>query len=426
MAEYAVSRVRLWGYEVGTLTEDTRRRITFEYEPTFQRSGLEISPLHLPLGRGGVFSFPELQRKEAFQGLPGVFADALPDRFGNAVIARYFEEQGRPEDSLSPTQKLLYLGSRAMGALTFHPGVHRGPGSEEALDVQDLVEQARHVIEGNTDMAIPEIMQIGSTAGGARAKGLILWDREQNRVRSGFAKPRRGEEHWLIKFDGVTKDSGGGALHADRVPHAWGRIEYAYSQMARDAGIEMTECHLFLDGDLGHFMTRRFDRLGSQPPHVHSLAGFLHVDFNDQYVLSYEQYFDALRLLGLGQDAISQAFRRMVFSVATINFDDHPKNFAMVMSSDGLWALAPAYDVAYAEGGPWNQQHQMSIGGKFRDITRADLLRLGSNFDLSSREASQIISEVEASLEGWNRYAKAADVPKEKIAYLDGRFERLP
>jgi serine/threonine-protein kinase HipA len=143
-------------------------------------------------------------------------------------------------------------------------------------------------------------------------------------------------------------------------------------------------------------------------------------------VLSYEQYFDALRMLGLGQDAVSQAFRRMVFSVATINFDDHPKNFAMVMNSDGVWTLAPAYDVVYAEGGSWTQQHQMSIGGKFGDITRADLLPLGSKFDLSSREAARIISEVEASLDGWHRYATAADVPKEKIAYLDGRFERLP
>lgn len=192
-----------------------------------------------------------------------------------------------------------------MGALTFHPGAHRGPGLEEALDVRDLVVQARHVIEGDTDVAIPEIMQIGSSAGGARAKALILWDREQNRARSGFAKPQPGEEHWLIKFD------------------------------------------------------------------------------------------------------------------------DHPKNFAMLMNSDGVWALAPAYHVAYAEGGPWTQQHQMSIGGKFGDFTRADLLGFGSTFDLSEREASQIITEVQASLDGWHRYAKAAEVPKEKIAYLDGRFERL-
>lgn len=426
MAEYVVAHVRLWGSEVGTVTEDRQRLITFEYEPPFRRSGLEISPLHLPLSHGGVFSFPELQRKEAFQGLPGVFADALPDRFGNAVIARYFEEQGRPQDSMSPTQKLLYVGSRTMGALTFHPADRRGPGSEEALDVQDLVEQARHVIEGNTEVAIPEIMQVSSTAGGARAKAVILWDREQNQVRSGFASPRSGEEHWLIKFDGVTSDAGGVGLHADRVPQAWGRIEYVYSQMAQDAGIEMAECHLFVDGDLGHFMTRRFDRLGPQPLHVHSLAGFLHVDFNEQYVLSYEQYFDALRRLGLGQDAISQAYRRMVFSVATINFDDHPKNFAMVMSSDGRWALAPAYDVAYAEGSAWTKQHQMSITGKFRDITRTDLLSLGYKFDLSSNEASRIINEVVASLDGWTRFAKAADVPTEKIAYLVDRFERLP
>jgi serine/threonine-protein kinase HipA len=425
MAEYAVARVRLWGQEVGALTEDSTRRIAFEYEPSFQRSGLEISPLHLPLDRGGVFTFPELQRKEAFQGLPGVFADALPDRFGNAVIARYFEEQGRPHHSLSPTQKLLYIGSRAMGALTFHPEVDRRPGTEEALEIQDLVEQARHVIEGNTDVAIPEIMQVGATAGGARAKALILWDREQNRVRSGFATPRDGEESWLIKFDGVTSDSGGVGMAVHRRPQPWGRIEYVYSRMARDASIEMAECHLMRDGDLAHFMTRRFDRRGPDPLHVHTLAGFLHVDFNDQYTLSYEQYFDALRMLGLGQRSVEQAFRRMVFSVATINFDDHPKNFAMTMDREGRWALAPAYDVAYAEGGPWTRQHQMSVAGKFGGLTREDLLGFGETFDISQREVIGIIGEVVASLDGWRRYAQDAAVPREMIDHLEGRFERL-
>lgn len=426
MAEYNVARVQLWGREVGALSEDATRRIAFEFEPSFRRSGLEISPLHLPLERDGVITFPELQRKEAFQGLPGVFADALPDRFGNAVIARYFEEQGRPTDSLSPTQKLLYIGSRAMGALTFHPQVDREGGTEEALEIRGLVEQARHVIEGNTEVAIPEIMQVGASAGGARAKALILWDKEEGRIRSGFATPQEGEESWLIKFDGVTSDSGGVGMAVHRQTQPWGRIEYVYSRMARDAGIEMAECHLLREGDLAHFMTRRFDRLGPDPLHVHTLAGFLHVDFNDQYTLSYEQYFDAIRRLGLGQTAIAQAFRRMVFSIVTINFDDHPKNFAFTMDREGVWALAPAYDVAYAEGGPWTRQHQMSVGGKFRGITRAELLTFADLFDLSQRDARGILDEVLASLEGWRPYALEAEVPRERIDYMQGRFERLP
>jgi serine/threonine-protein kinase HipA len=426
MAEYTVARVKIWGRDVGALTEDSTGRIAFEYEPSFRRSGLEISPLHLPLEREGVFTFPELQRKEAFQGLPGVLADALPDRFGNAVIRRYFQEQGRPSDSLSPIQKLLYIGDRAMGALTFHPQEDRKGGTEEALEIRELVEQARHVIEGNTQVAIPEIMQVGASAGGARAKALILWDRKENRVRSGFAKPLEGEEGWLIKFDGVSSDSGGVGMNAYRNPQPWGRIEYVYSRMAQDAGIQMAECHLFREGDLAHFMTRRFDRLGPAPLHVHTLAGFLHVDFNDQYTLSYEEYFDAIRKLGLGQKAIAQAFRRMVFSMATINFDDHPKNFAFTMTPGGSWALAPAYDVAYAEGGPWTRQHQMSVGGKFRGITRAHLLAFAELFDLSRREGEEMVDQVVGALEGWRRYAREAGVPPERIEYLEGRFERLP
>jgi len=196
--------------------------------------------------------------------------------------------------------------------------------------------------------------------------------------------------------------------------------------MARDAGIEMAECQLLREGELAHFMTRRFDHIGSVPLHVHTLAGFLHVDFNDQYTLSYEQYFDAIRRLGLGQTAIAQAFRRMVFSIATINFDDHPKNFAFTMTPEGVWALAPAYDVAYAEGGPWTRQHQRSVGGKFRGITRAELLVFAGLFDLSQRDAWGIMDEVLASLEGWRAYALEAELPRERIDYMQGRFERFP
>jgi serine/threonine-protein kinase HipA len=195
--------------------------------------------------------------------------------------------------------------------------------------------------------------------------------------------------------------------------------------MARDAGIEMAECHLLREGELAHFMTRRFDRLGPDPLHVHTLAGFLHVDFNDQYTLSYEQYFDAIRMLGMGQKTIAQAFRRLVFSVATIDFDDHPKNFAFTMNREGVWSLAPAYDVAYAEGGPWTRQHQMSVGGKFRGITRADLLTFADLFDLSPREAGEMVDQVVASLKGWRGYAQEAGVPRSRMDYLEGRFERL-
>jgi serine/threonine-protein kinase HipA len=424
MADYATARVSLWGQDVGALAESDAGRITFEYEPGFRATGLEISPIHLPLDRAGPVEFPELARRPAFLGLPGVFADALPDRFGNEIIKRYFEARGRPADAMSPLQRLLYIGDRAMGALTFHPALPSEDSTEEALEVRTLVDQARRIIEGDAPVAVPEIMQVGGSAGGARAKALVLWHRGENRIRSGHARPRPGEEPWLIKFDGVTRDAAGQGMHVDRHPSPWGRIEYTYARMATDAGVEMSDTHLLQDGDLGHFMTRRFDRPDSgERLHMHSLGGIQHVDYNDQFVFSYEAFFDTVRALGLGQQAVDQAFRRMVFAVATVNYDDHVKNSAFLMRRSGAWSLAPAFDVAYAENADWTRQHQMSVNGKFRGVTRADLLAVGALFDVPA-DGARIIDDVMESLASWRAYAEEAGVPDAMIDHLEGRFEQ--
>jgi serine/threonine-protein kinase HipA len=424
MADYATARVRLWGHDVGMLAESDAGRITFEYEPGFRATGLEISPLHLPLDRMGPVEFRELARRPAFMGLPGVFADALPDRFGNEIIKRYFESRGRPADAMSPLQRLLYIGDRAMGALTFHPALPSEDSTEEALEVRTLVDQARMIIEGDAGIAVPEIMQVGGSAGGARAKALVLWHRRENRIRSGHARARPGEEPWLIKLDGVTRDAAGQGMHVDRHPSPWGRIEYTYARMATDAGVEMTETHLLGDGDLGHFMTRRFDRSDSgERLHMHSLGGIQHVDYNDQFAFSYEAYFDTVRALGLGQRAVDQAFRRMVFAVATVNYDDHVKNCAFLMRPSGAWSLAPAFDVAYAENAEWTRQHQMSVNEKYRDVTRGDLLAVGGLFDVPA-DGARIIDDVMESLASWRTYAEEAGVPDAMVDYLEGRFER--
>ena len=433
MNGYTTVRVRLWGREVGILLESERGgRITFEYDHGFRDSGLEISPILLPLSRAGPVSFPELARKPAFAALPGVFADALPDRFGNAVIRRYFEARGRPQDAWSPLQRLRYVGDRAMGALEFRPLHDPGPGTEEALEVRALVDQARRLIEGDVSVAVPEMMQVGGSAGGARPKALILWDRETGRVRSGFAHPEAGEELWLIKFDGVSRDASGLGMHAHGAPGPWGRVEYAYSRMARDAGIRMAKTHLLRDDDLAHFMTRRFDRMpalgtggseGFERLHLHSLGGLQHIDFNDQFVFSYEGWFDTIRVLEMGQPSVNEAFRRLVFNVATVNFDDHVKNFAFLMDRAGRWQLAPAYDLTYAENDAWTRQHQMSVNGRFRDITRADLLTVGRTFDVPAG-GGRIIEQVMEALDGWSTYADAAGVPEDMAAFLDDRFER--
>ena len=419
-------QVRIWGRKVGLLREEAGGRITFEYARAFRASGLDISPIHLPVGRHGPIGFPELARKPAFLGLPGVFADALPDRFGNAVIRRYFEEQGRSGDAMSPLQRLLYIGDRAMGALEFHPPEDLDHATEEALAVRDLVDQARRIVEGDVSVAVPEIMQVGGSAGGARPKALILWDRDANRVRSGFVRPQPGEEPWLIKFDGVTADAAGQGMRRARHPGPWGRIEYVYSRMAKRAGIDMPDTHLLHDGGLAHFMVRRFDReldraAGTfHKQHFHSLGGLQHIDFNDQYVFSYEGYFDTIRTLGLGQRSVNEAFRRMAFSVATVNFDDHVKNFGFLMDSAGRWRLAPAYDVTYAENDAWTRQHQMSVNGKFRGITRRDLLEVGEMFDVPDG-GREIVAAVEEATGGWREQARDAGVPGEMARWVGER-----
>lgn len=425
-APYAVARVTLWGRFVGAVAEDRQGRIVFEYDEEFRRSGLEISPVHLPLSLRGPRDFPALRRSPAFAGLPGLLADSLPDAFGNTVIRRYFEGRGTPDAALSPVQKLLYIGSRAMGALEFQPALGdatRGPETE-ALEIARLVEQARRVIEGDTSVAVREMMQVGGSAGGARAKALVLWDRTKNRARSAFAPREAGEEHWMIKFDGVTEGTGGPSVREDTRPGPFGRIEYAYSRMARAAGLDLPEAHLMPDREFAHFMSRRFDRDGDARVHMHSLGGMQHVDYNERGAFSYEDYFRTLRFLGLPQPAVNEAYRRMVFNLAAINQDDHVKNLAFLMDSDGQWRLSPAFDVTFAKGNEWTRTHQMTLAGKDDAFTRADLLEAGAKFDLP-RDGAAIIEEVDAALDAWDAEAREVDVPEEWRQRIGGLFRRF-
>jgi serine/threonine-protein kinase HipA len=423
---YILAEVSLWGLDVGAVAEDRTGRVTFEYDEEFRRSGLEISPIQLPLSTRGPREFASLRRRTTFAGLPGVLADALPDAFGNAVIKRYFEERGDPDAALSPVQKLLYIGSRAMGALEFGPALPeaRTEPETEALEIARLVEQARRVIEGDTTVAVREMMQVGGSAGGARAKALILWDRKLNRARSAFAPREPGEEHWIIKFDGVSDGSGGHELRADLKPGPYGRIEYAYAQMARTAGLEMMPSHLLLDGEYAHFLTQRFDRVGDERLHFHSLGGLHHVDYNDRGAFSYEEYLRTVRLLGMGQPSVNEAYRRTVFNLATVNQDDHVKNLGFLMDREGKWRLSPAYDVTFARGSEWTRTHQMTLAGKDDNFTRDELLKLGAAMDVPA-DGARIIDDVEGSLALWEKEAAAVDVPRawqERVAALFRHF----
>jgi serine/threonine-protein kinase HipA len=420
MAEaVAYAEVRLWGEFVGAAAETEDGQVAFEYDPSFRDLGLEISPLELPLSTQGPVTFPELARLDAFEGLPGLLADALPDRFGNAVIKRYFAGKGRPEDALRPVQKLLYIGDRAMGALEFRPPLAvRRPAERESLEVAELVRQARLVIEGDPEVSIPEMMRVGASAGGARPKALILWNRQANQVRSGFARQRAGDEHWIIKFDAV-----GELGQPDDRPKPFNRIEYAYSRLAAAAGIEMAETELFEEGGNGHFLTKRFDRDGEGRLHLHSLGGLQHVDFNQPGAYSYEQFLRTILTLGLDYPELEQAYRRAVFNIVAVNQDDHVKNVSFLMDRQGRWRLAPAYDLTFAKGQGYTRLHQMALNDKRDEFTREDLLELGAKMDIR-RSGQEVIDEVVEAVSGWPKAAAAARVPRERIESI-GRELRL-
>jgi serine/threonine-protein kinase HipA len=416
----ALAEVWLWGRFVGAVAEDAAGVVTFEYDPAFARSGLEISPLKLPLSLAGPVTFPELARVEAFGGLPGVLADALPDRFGNAVIRAFFARRGTPAAALSPVQKLLYVGARAMGALEFRPPIRlRTRAEETALEVAGLVRQARRIVEGQTRVAVPEIMRIGASAGGARPKALVLWNRAGGVIRSAFARPGAGDEHWIIKFDGV------GELDApDPEPRPWNRIEYAYSRMARAAGIVMPETRLLEERRLAHFMVRRFDRDGDDRLHLHSLGGMQHVDYDQPGAFSYEEFFRTILRLGLDYGVLEEAFRRMVFNIAAVNQDDHVKNIGFLMDAAGRWRLAPAYDLTFARGAGFTRRHQMTLAGKAAGHTAEDVLRAGAALGLR-KGGAPVVRQVVEALATWDGFAREAGVPDEHRARIGAAFVRL-
>jgi serine/threonine-protein kinase HipA len=411
MAEPVVAEVQLWGRAVGAVAEDASGQVIFEYTPEFARAGWDISPRHLPRSRRGPITFPELRHLEAFQGLPGVLADALPDRFGNAVIASWFAGLGRPEAALSPVQRLLYIGSRAMGALEFAPplDVPLGGAAQEALELARLVEAARRIVSGRHDVAIPEIMQVAASAGGARAKAVILWNRASDEVRSAFAEPQPGDEPWIIKFDGV-----GELDHPDPKPQPYNRIEYAYNAMARAAGITTSETHLMEERKLAHFMSRRFDRGAEGRLHLHSLGGIDHADYNMPQSYSYERYQLVCRALRLAPADLEEAFRRTAFNIIAVNQDDHVKNISFLMDREGRWSLAPAYDLTFARGSGYTRQHQMTLGGKADAFTRADLLAFGAQLGLK-QDGATVVEQVEDAVRSWAKFARKAKVPAPEV-----------
>lgn len=385
----------------------------FAYDPKWKRKGVEAAPLTMPLSDSrSVFVFPALP-KGTYLGLPAMLADALPDDFGNALIDAWMATQGVDKKSVTVLDRLAYMGQRGTGALEFKPA--RGSHKESATPIamKELVEEARRLVQGTfavdheAKAALANIIKVGTSAGGARAKAVIAWNPKTDEVRSGQFDAAPGFEHWLLKFDGVGRDRELGT------GEGYGRIEYAYSQMAKAAGIQMSPCRLLEENGRAHFMTRRFDRHvtpsgETHKHHVQTLCAMNHLDFRQRGTHAYAQLFLTISQLGLGDDAVSEAFRRMAFNVMARNCDDHTKNFSFLLHEGRSWELAPAYDVthAYNPRGEWTYQHLMSVNGKFQGITRDDLLTDADRF--SVRKPREILGEVRAAIENWSAFALEA------------------
>lgn len=428
-----LARVSLWGTEIAAVSlEDDDATASFEYTPEFAGSGIEVSPLRMPLRDSSVYRFPALA-EESFHGLPGLLADSLPDRYGNALIDAWLATQGREPGSLDAVERLCYIGRRGMGALEFAPARGPRPGGDHAIDIGALVELAGEVLAARSDLAVSlrerrkqdalrEILRVGTSAGGARAKALLALNPETLEVQSGQLEVDPGFEHWILKFDGVddrTRDLGSA--------RGYGAIELAYSQMARRAGIEMTECRLLEEGGRRHFMTRRFDRTGDGDKlHMQSLAALAHLDFRRPGANAYEQAFQAIRALGLPRQATEQQFRRMAFNIVARNQDDHVKNIAFLMDRSGNWSLSPAFDVVYAynPSGRWTSQHQMSANGKRDRFTREDLRRVGETASLKRGQADRTLDEVVEAVQSWPDLAAAAGIDERRVAQI-GSTHRL-
>jgi serine/threonine-protein kinase HipA len=423
----SIAELSVWSKPAGAVAWDAERGLAlFEYQPSFIRSGIQLAPLTMPL-RPGVFSFPTL-KKETFRGLPGLLADSLPDRFGNKLIDLWLQQHGRAPDDFSPVERLCYIGSRGMGALEFKPSLARQPEHSSPIDVAELTRLAREILaerfslqtnlKRETTAALNTIIRVGTSAGGARAKAVINWERKTGEIRSGQVAPSPGFEPWLLKFDGVSDAALGD-------PQGFGRIEFAYHKMAVAAGIQMSECHLLEEGGRAHFMTRRFDRTpeGSKL-HMQSLCGLAHYDFNEPGSYGYEQVFSVIQQLNLGYPSLQEMFRRMVFNVQARNQDDHTRNVAFLMEPDGRWRLAPAFDLIWAHNpaGKWTNSHQMRVNGKRNGFKRDDLLAVADQFGIKG--AAEIIGTVASAVSRWPAFAQAVSVPKHMISQI-GESHRL-
>ncbi len=422
--------VNIWNQRVGAVAwDDENGTASFEYEPEFVQTGLELSPIMMPAEASRNFRFVDHRNTSTFKGLPGLLADVLPDKYGNTLINQWLVKNNRPANSINPVETLCFIGQRAMGALEFEPAMPKVKGQSIRLEMSELIDVTSKILSGRQEFltnlqpeqekALQAILKIGASAGGARAKALIAFNKETQEIRSGQANVPRGFEHYLVKFDGIEDDQFG-------TSKGFGRVEMAYYKMALDAGIEMMESELLEENGRAHFMTKRFDRLnGAGKVHVQSFCALRHYDFNDISLYSYEDLFETMRLLVLPYPQAEQLYKRMVFNVIAKNCDDHTKNFAFTMDQSGEWSLSPAFDVCYAyrPSSSWVSQHCLSVNGKRKNIEKADLLEVARKMNI--KRANAIIDQIDQVIGRWAAYANDQKVDPELRDAIQGTFVRM-
>lgn len=422
--------VNIWNQRVGAVAWDEQNgTASFEYEPEFVQTGLELSPIMMPTEASRIYRFVDHRNTSTFKGLPGLLADVLPDKYGNTLINQWLVKNNRPANSINPVETLCFIGQRAMGALEFEPAMPKDKGQSIRLEMNELIDITSKILSGRQEFltnlqpeqekSLQAILKIGTSAGGARAKALIAFNKETQEIRSGQANVPRGFEHYLIKFDGIEDEQYG-------TSKGYGRVEMAYYKMAVDAGIEMMESELLEENGRAHFMTKRFDRLnGASKVHVQSFCALRHYDFNDISLYAYEDLFETMRLLVLPYPQAEQLYRRMVFNVVAKNCDDHTKNFAFTMDQSGEWSLSPAFDVCYAyrPSSSWVSQHCLSVNGKRKNIEKADLQEVARKMNIKS--ANEIIDQIDQVISRWKDYANDQKVDPELRDAIQVTFVRM-
>ncbi|WP_438862584.1 type II toxin-antitoxin system HipA family toxin [Neptunicella sp.] len=400
----------------------------FQYTADFIKSGIQLSPLKMPLSKR-IYTFPEIDYA-AFKGLPGLIADSLPDDFGNAVLNAWVARQGKSPDQISPLQRLQYTGKRGMGALEYTPATQiKNLNASQQIEIESLVAIAQEILnerqqfqvsltnQGSEDkQAMMELLSVGMSAGGARPKAVLAFNHDFSQVRSGQTTIPEGFKHYLMKFDGVSEHHQGQETFGD--PMGFGSMEYVYSLMANQCGIQMMPCHLIEEGSRRHFITQRFDRIGNKKVHIQTLNGLAHVSYKQPGIFSYAELFGIARQLKLSAKDAEQLFKRMVFNVVARNHDDHAKNFAFLLDNQHQWQLSPAYDLAYSykPGSKWVNSHWMTLNGKRDNFNREDFYHFEKLSPIFSKaKINQIIDSTIEHLSHWPTLAKQHEVPDSLI-----------